>query len=110
MFYYSNDEDFVDSYDAMPGGDSDAQGDDLDDGVLESLAIMGLAAALVFLVLYRQQRQQAARRAEENARRQHQQQQQQGGQGPRNPPPQPDRRLDLGVHDFGQWGPGGVGH
>lgn len=97
--------------DAMPGGDSDIAGD-LDDGILESLVIVGLAAALVFLVMYRQQRQQAARRAEEQAARR---EQQQGGQAaPRNAVPQPAGGQGFfpqpGVPEFGQWAVGGVGH
>lgn len=111
--YY--DEVYDDLYDdTMPGGDPL----DFDDGVMESFIILGLAAALVFLVMYRQQRQQAARRREEETRRQQQrqqQQQQQGGAQPRanvgNQQPQ-DRGAfpqpgDLG---FGQWAVGGVGH
>lgn len=41
--------------DPMPGGDDNF--DDLDDGLLESLIIVGLAATLAFLVYYRNQRQ-----------------------------------------------------
>ena len=40
--------------DPMPGGDENY--DDFDDGLLESLIIIGLAATLAFLVYYRQQR------------------------------------------------------
>lgn len=104
--------------DAMPGGD----GLDVDDGVMESVVILGLAAALVFLVLYRQQRQQAARRREEETRRQQQQQQQQqggaqAGAAVGNPqPPQQQQQQERGFFpqpgdpDFGQWVVGGVGH
>jgi hypothetical protein len=47
----------------MPGGDD--YYDEIDDGIVESLIIVGLAAALVFLVYYRQQRQVNHRRAME---------------------------------------------
>jgi SEL1 protein len=62
---------FEDLYDdtAMPGGDA-ALPDELgeDDGVVETLFIIGLMAVLAFLVYYRNQRQAAARRAEEEQR------------------------------------------
>lgn len=108
IFYYG-DGDYEDPYnDPMPGGDSGIEGD-LDDGIIESLVIVGLAAALVFLVMYRQQRQQAARRAEENIRRG--QQQQQGGQDQRNiPQQQPQDGQGFFQPGAAQWGVGGVGH
>ncbi|KAJ4417703.1 ERAD-associated protein [Neurospora sp. IMI 360204] len=118
MGYYGDD--MYDGYeDAMPGADSDLGAFEEGD-ILETLVIMGLAAALVFLVLYRQQRQQAARREQEDeARRQQQeqqgqgvrvaggafangQQQQQAGNGGFFPQP--------GAPGFGQWAVGGVGH
>jgi SEL1 protein len=98
--------------DDMPGGDSL----DLDDNIMESVMILGLAAALVFLVLYRQQRQQAARQREDEARRQQQQHQgvAQGGAAAGNQQqPQPQERGFFprpGDPDFGQWAAGGVGH
>lgn len=101
--------------DEMPGGDPL----DIDDGVMESVAILGLAAALVFLILYRQQRQQAVRRQEEEARRQQQQQQQQqqeqhqhqGGAGVGNQQRPPQGFFPRpGDPDFGQWAAGVVGH
>ena len=49
----------------MPGGDDFYDDGDIDDGMLEMLVIVGLAATLAFLVYYRQQRQQEARRREE---------------------------------------------
>jgi SEL1 protein len=94
----------------MPGGDPL----EFDDGIMESVVILGLAAALVFLVMYRQQRQQAARRQEEEARRQHQGVAAQGGAvGGNQPLPQrPERGFfpQPGDPDFGQWAAGGVGH
>ncbi|KAL2141497.1 hypothetical protein VTI28DRAFT_2371 [Corynascus sepedonium] len=89
---------------------------DIDDGVMESVAILGLAAALVFLIMYRQQRQQAARRQEEETRRQQQQQQQQHQGVPAGGnlqlPLQQERGFfpRPGDPDFGQWAAGVVGH
>jgi SEL1 protein len=106
---YYGDADYDDNYlpenDPMPGGDADGLYDDIiDDGILESLAIVGLAAALVFLIYYRQQRQNANRRGEEGgAQGGHEgQQQPQGDQG--NLFPQP------GDPALAQWLAGGVGH
>ncbi|KAK4150757.1 hypothetical protein C8A00DRAFT_45934 [Chaetomidium leptoderma] len=112
--------DYDDGYDdgyedeRMPGGDPM----EFEDGAMESVVILGLAAALVFLVMYRQQRQQqAARRQEEEARRQ---QQQRGGahggaavgnQQQAQPQQQDGGFLPQpGDANFGQWGAGGVGH
>jgi SEL1 protein len=111
MRYYEQyyDEDYDD---AMPGGDSDIAGD-IDDGIFESLVIVGLAAALVFLLMYRQQRQAQARREEENARRQGQQVP--PAVGGNNPPPAPpvqgQQPAGNGLQGW-EWvaGPGGVGH
>jgi len=93
----------------MPGGDSDGMYDDIiDDGIIESLVLIGLGATLVFLIYYRQARQ-LAHRQNEQAQQQQQQQQQQGeqvGQAGVNGGlfPQP------GDPAFGQWVAGGVGH
>jgi SEL1 protein len=59
--------------DAMPGGD-ESYYEEVDDGLLETLIIIGIAATLAFLVYYRQQRQLQQRRAAE------------GGQIARNAP------------------------
>jgi SEL1 protein len=64
---YYGDNDYDDNYlpetDPMPGGDVDGLYEDaIDDGILESLIIIGLAAALVVLIYYRQQHQLAHRR------------------------------------------------
>jgi SEL1 protein len=88
----------------MPGGDADGMYDDLiDDGILESLIIITLAGALVFLIYYRQQRQLAA----------HGRNEPDGGnqQVPQGQEPQ-DRGLfpQPGDPEFGQWVAGGVGH
>lgn len=101
------------------GGGNGALGDeyygadewvDLDDGILETLIIVGLAATLAFLVWYRQQRQLRERR-EREAR----------GNGPVPQPGQPaaaaavqqeDRGLfpQPGDPEFLQWAAGGIGH
>ncbi|KAM7222567.1 protein sel-1 1 [Rhypophila decipiens] len=102
--------------DGMPGGDSGIS--EMDDGIFESLLIVGLAAALVFLVLYRQQRQVAARRREEREeghqpqnQNQNQNQGQGQGQAPQQQqPPQGGFFPQPGDPDFGQWAAGGVGH
>jgi SEL1 protein len=86
----------------MPGGDSDGMYDDLiDDGIVESLIIIMLAGALVFLIYYRQQRLAAHGRNdrdEDNRPAQGQQPQDRGLF------PQP------GDPEFGQWVACGVGH
>ncbi|KAL2023258.1 hypothetical protein VTK56DRAFT_3381 [Thermocarpiscus australiensis] len=105
--YY--DEAYDDLYDdTMPGGDPL----EVDDGVLESFAILGLAAALVFLIMYRQQRQQAARRREEEARRQQHAAAQAGAAEGNQQPHQQERGFfpQPGDPNFGQWAVGGVGH
>ncbi len=53
--------------DAMPGGDGSYY-EEVDDGLLETLIIIGIAATLAFLVYYRQQRQLQQRRAAEGGR------------------------------------------
>lgn len=88
----------------MPGGQADGMYDDIiDDGILESLIIITLAGALVFLIYYRQQRQLAAHAANQQA----------GGnqQVPQGQQPQ-DRGFfpQPGDPEFGQWVAGGVGH
>lgn len=91
----------------MPGGDADGMYDEfIDDGIIESLIILTLAGALVFLIYYRQQRQLAAHGLNE-ANGEGQQENQQLAQGQ----PQ-DRGLfpQIGDPEFGQWVAGGVGH
>jgi SEL1 protein len=104
MLYYEDDGYDPMYDDDMPGGDGILG--DLDDGIFESVVIIGLVTALVFLVLYRQQRQQAARQQEEDDRRRQQQPQQRGQEQDRNqglfPPP--------GDPNLGMWAAGGVGH
>lgn len=81
---------------------SDADGlydDIVDDGILESLVILGLCAALLFLIWYRQQRQQPHRREAVGVLNR-------GAAAPAQQGlfPQP------GDPEFAQWAPGGVGH
>ncbi|KAK3167982.1 hypothetical protein OEA41_004428 [Lepraria neglecta] len=108
--YYHGAEDDID-YDepGMPGGDDDYY-DDLDESILESLIIVGIAAAIAFLVYYRQQRQTNHRREMER---------QQGEGQPDGIPPEqrlPGQQADGGFFpppddpNFAQWAAGGVGH
>jgi SEL1 protein len=93
----------------MPGRDADGLYEDIiDDGILESFIIVGLAAALVFLMYYRQQRQLAHRRNEDAAREQRGEQPLPEGQQPQ----QEDRGLfpQPGDPEFRQWVAGGIGH
>ncbi|KLU88733.1 ubiquitin-protein ligase Sel1/Ubx2 [Magnaporthiopsis poae ATCC 64411] len=95
------------SYDqTMPGADSPLP-EEIEEGLTETFIILGLAAALAFLVYYRQQRQQAHR--EENAAMRARA----GGRGPAGGPEAP---RDRGVFppadrpEFQQWVAGGIGH
>ncbi len=112
-YYHDADDDLTDPqiHDPMPGGDDFH--DEIDEGVIESLVILGLAAALAFLVYYRQVRQQNHRRTAEQqgnangapAPAAQQVQEQIPGQQPDGgffPPP--------GDPNVNQWVAGGVGH
>ena len=110
-YYHSADADESSVYDPMPGGDDFY--DEIDEGILESLIIIALAGALVFLVYYRQQRQQTARRVVAV-----EQQVVQGaveGVAPA-PQPLPGQQPDGGFFppagdpNYGQWVAGGIGH
>ncbi|GAB7356092.1 hypothetical protein MBLNU459_g6699t1 [Dothideomycetes sp. NU459] len=94
--------------DHMPGAADDFFDEEIDDGILEMLVIIGLVGALAFLVYYRQQRQLDARRRQE----QQQQQQQQQQQG--NAVPQQDQDPGFfpqpGQPEFANWVAGGIGH
>lgn len=90
--------------DTMPGGDAFYDNID-DDGIVESLLIVGLAASLALLVMYRR------RRADERERRQRQA----NGQVPvavNNNQVEQDPALfaQPGDLDFVGWNGGGVGH
>jgi len=118
MIYYEDDPYDPLYEDDMPGGDGILG--EMDEGIFESVVIIGLVTALVFLVMYRQQRQQAARRQEEEARRQQQEGQGRDGAAARNPGNQGHQgnqeRRDRGFFpppgdpDIAQWAAGGVGH
>jgi len=101
--------------DPMPGGDDNY--DDFDDGLVESLIIIGLVATLAFLVYYRQQRQLQNRRnaaaAVVNAQPAQgaaDAQQQAAGAGAAQPAAQPGIFPNPGDPDWNQWVAGGVGH
>ncbi|MCJ1322673.1 ERAD-associated protein [Xylographa vitiligo] len=109
-YYHSdNDDDILEPHihDPMPGGDD--YYDEVDEGMLESLIILGIAGALAFLVYYRQLRLQTHRRAMEQQR---QADGQAGGEVPVAPGQQPDGGFfpPPGHPDHGQWVAGGVGH
>ena len=91
----------------MPGGDD--YYDEVDEGILESLIILGIAGTLAFLVYYRQLRLQNHRRAVEQQR---QADGQVGGEVPVVPGQQPDGGFfpAPGHPDRGQWVAGGIGH
>jgi SEL1 protein len=108
--------------DPMPGGDDNY--DDFDDGLLESLIIIGLAATLAFLVYYRQQRQLQNRRAALAAQAANAQQNvpaptgaqppaagQEAGAGLAQPAAEEERGFfpNPGDPDWNQWVAGGVG-
>ncbi|KAI9766962.1 MAG: ERAD-associated protein [Candelina submexicana] len=112
-YYHDADDDLTDPqiHDPMPGGDDFY--DEIDEGVIESLVILVLAAALAFLVYYRQVRQQNHRRTVE--------QQGNAGRGPAPAAQQgqqqvPGEQADGGFFpppvdpNFNQWVAGGVGH
>lgn len=116
---YNDEAMYEDSYDdGMPGADGGGYADPADENMLESLVIVGLAAALVFLVMYRTQRQQQAqaqRRQEEERQRQQQPQQEQPAGGaqllaPVIAPGQVANVGNVGDPNLGHWGAGGVGH
>ena len=110
-YHGGGDEDDIDYADepGMPGGD-ESYYDELDESILESLIIVGIAAAIAFLVYYRQQRQMGHRREVE---RQQQQQQGEGnGGGQRVEGQQADGGFFPQADDpnFAQWVAGGIGH
>jgi SEL1 protein len=103
---YYDDVAYEDLYDdTITGSDGEPIGDEYDDdGVIDSLIILGLAAVILFLVYYRQQRQQAHRQAEENAAR--------AGGVAQPPPAQPGAAPQPGNPGdpvFQPWGAGGLG-
>jgi len=79
--------------DLYDGALGDGQGTDDDDGVLESVLIIGVTFSLVFLLWWRQRLQQAHQQAEDARRRE------------QGLPPNP--RLDGPGPDFAGWGAAG---
>ena len=117
-YYHGAEDDDIDYDDPSLPGSDDSYYDELDESILESLIIVGIAAAIAFLVYYRQQRQT-------NHRRDLERRQQEGGDGgaaqgnavgipmeQRLPGQQADGGFFPPVDDpnFGQWVAGGVGH
>lgn len=71
QFYEDFDDDLYPTDALASGGNEDNLYDDIgDDGVMETVLIMVLAAALVWLIYYRQARQMVHRRAEQERLRQ----------------------------------------
>lgn len=108
-YHSAEDDDFVDQQaDTMPGGDDFY--DIIDESIVESLIIIGLAATLAFLVYYRQQRQTNHQRQQVAA------QQAQGQGGVLGVAPVEGQQPNGGFFPpegdpgFGQWVAGGVGH
>ena len=98
--YYDYDEGVYldDLYDDTIG---DGEGDFIDDGgVLESVLIIGVMTALVFLLWWRQRIQQAHAQREEERRREQ-------GLPPQQPPPQGNRPNPA--DGFPGWAAGGMG-
>jgi len=111
----------------MPGGDDyyDSGEVDIEDGVLETLLIGGLVAALGLLVYYRQQQRRAAEQMRQQGVNEQGQQQRQGQnagamggaqQQQEPPPPAPGQQADGGFFpqpgdpNWNAWAAGGVGH
>lgn len=94
-------------------GFADDYYDDIDESIIDTLVILGLAGVLAFLVYYRNQAAERARRTREQ---QQQQQQQQQGQhhdgGVRRDGAQADGGFFPPPDDpnFNAWVAGGVGH
>ncbi|KAH0564943.1 hypothetical protein GP486_001663 [Trichoglossum hirsutum] len=109
--YLRDDDDSVDThaYDPMPGGDDYL--DDIEDGIFESLVIVGLAAVLIFLLYYRQQRQVVHARAARDQEADGANAADQPGQGAA-PPEGQERGFfpNPGEPEFQQWIAGGIAH
>ena len=95
---------------AMPGGEENY--DDLDEGLLESLIIIGLAATLAFLVYYRQQRQLQNQRIVDVVPGVDAQRNAAVAPGPVPGANEGERGFfpNPGDPDWDQWVAGGVGH
>jgi SEL1 protein len=91
--------------DGIVGSDGQAFDEEDLEGVIDSLVILFVAAAIVALVWYRNARQQAHRQAEDNAAR--------GRVAGRPPAPQPGavpQPDNPGLDPFLPLGAGGIGH
>ena len=124
-YYHGADDDYDDpNPEGMPGGDDDYYAE-LDDNILDSLIIVGLAAALAFLVYYRQQRQTNHRREVETQQQGHPNPDQDQPLQPGQPQAEngipleerlPGQQADGGFFpppedpNFPAWVAGGVGH
>lgn len=103
-------DDWDSQHDPMPGGDAYFGDEDIDDGVLETLLIGGLIAALAGLVWYRQQQQRAAEQRQRQGA-----DGQGGGEEPQAPAPLPGQQPDGGFFpqpgdpNFGAWMAGAIG-
>lgn len=116
---YPEADDWDAQHDPMPVGDEYWGDDELDDGMLETLLICGLVAALGWLIYYRQQQQQRAaelRRQLEQPNQQGQVDGQQQQQPQPQPPPAPGQQQDGGFFpqpgdpNWNAWVAGGIGH
>lgn len=97
-YYVYEDDPYVDGlYDDTIGG---GEGDFEEGGVVESVLIIGIMSALVFLLWWRQRLQQAHAQRDEERRREQ-------GLPPRQPPPQGNGPNPE--DGFAQWAAGGVG-
>ncbi|KAF4969656.1 hypothetical protein FZEAL_10194 [Fusarium zealandicum] len=94
---FAYDDEFYAGGDLYDGALGNGEGTDEDDGVLESLLIIGITFSLVFLLWWRQRLQQAHQQGEDARRRE---------QG-LPPNPRPDAARDGA--DFAGWAAGGVG-
>ncbi|KAI9842767.1 MAG: ERAD-associated protein [Sclerophora amabilis] len=89
---------------------------EIDDGIIESFIIVGLAAALAFLVYYRQQRQLNHQRAMQNEQAAAAVRPPNGAPQQAGQPEQPQQGGDRGFFpqpgdpEFGQWVAGGAFH
>ena len=121
-YYHGEEDDYDESIpDGVPAVEGDEYYDHIDEGMIESLIIVGLAAALVWLIYYRQQR---ALQGQAQGQRQgqdqpagmpgggHGQEEDRVPEGERLPGQQADGGFFPPPDDpaFGPWVAGGVGH
>lgn len=103
-------------HDPMPGGDEYWADEEIDDGILETLLIGGLIAALGWLIYYRQQQQRAAEQRRRQGVEEGQQGQANGQAQQQGQPPAPGQQPNGGFFpqpgdpNWNAWVAGGVGH